>query len=778
MQMISDDARLASNKPVGESINRVEGKGKVSGYAKYSADYTFHDLAYAVLVQSEIPNGLVAAETLKRDTAKSAAAPGVLRVLNPLNCPPLNVLPRDLTFDLPLERRPPLSDLTVQHVGQHIAMVIAESPEMATFASSLFDLEYKLLPPLLHFDDVLASDVEPDEKEGQVRHGSYLPDHFVKLEEEKLQDARGSNEEPQGVRVSARYSTPINTHYPIELSSTIAAWEGEVLTIHDSTRWITGERRAIAAYLGMAEEKIRILSPLVGGAFGSKSFLWMHVVLAAVAAREVGRPVKLVLTRDQMFSSTGHRPRTQQNISLVADAEGKILSTVHRTHTETSTVAHFCEPTGLSTRFLYHSPRMIVSHRVARINSPTPCFMRGPGEAPGLFALEVAMDELAWEVGLDPVELRRRNHADFDQASGKPWSSKHLLECYDQAASRFGWKHRNPAPRSMKQNSVQVGWGMATATYPGRRMAAGCRVITDAIGKVHFSSATHEVGNGVRTVMTQVAAETTGLAIEDVEFSSGDSYYPDAPYSGASQTTATVGSAVYKAAQEWKFRLLGLIVQNPQSRFHGCQTDDLELDSGVIRFKGRPEENEVYCAALQLLSPVARMALNFEVKSDAGDQEKHAFQSFGAHFCEVEVDEDIGRATVTRWVGTFDCGRVLNPRLATNQIMGGITFGLGMALMEQVPYDPTTAQLIGEYYLPTHADRPDFDISFVEFPDTFLNPMGARGIGEIGICGVPAAIANAIFHATGKRLRQLPITLEHLMRPFVTVGRKSVANHE
>jgi xanthine dehydrogenase YagR molybdenum-binding subunit len=758
-----------TKSPIGASINRVEGKDKVTGRAKYSADHVVPDLAYAVLVQSEVPRGSVTFESLQRRAAEAALAPGVLHVLSPLNCPALQVLPRDLTFDLPLERRPPLSDLTVQHVGQHMAVVIANSLENATFAASLMDLEYETLPPLLNFESVLASTCAPDEKGGQIRHGSYLPDHFVKLEEEKLQDSRGALDEPHGVRVSARYTTPINAHYPIELSSTIAFWEGDTLTLYDSTRWIAGERKALAAYLGLNEEKIHILSPLVGGAFGSKSFLWMHVVLAAVASREVKRPVKLVLTRDQMFSSTGHRPRTQQDIALVANTDGMIQSTTHHTLTETSTVGHFCEPTGLTTRFLYHSPHMAVSHRVARINSPTPCFMRGPGEAPGLFALEVAMDELSYELGVDPVDLRRHNHVDFDQASGKPWSSKHLLECYDQAGARFGWERRSLTPRSMRRNGLQVGWGMATATYPGRRMPAGCRVATDANGKVHFSSATHEVGNGVRTVMTQIAAQTSGLTI-DVTFSSGDSHFPDAPYSGASQTTATVGSAVYGAALEWNKRAKEMVAQNSASRFQGCNAEELEIEAGIVRSKLLPDAGESYRVGLQ---PIPESKLTFDFRSDAGDQQQHAFQSFGAHFCEVEVDEEIGLATVTRWTATFDCGRVLNPKLATNQIMGGVTFGLGMALLEQVPYDAKTAQLIGEYYLPTHADRPEFDISFVEFPDNHLSPIGARGIGEIGICGVPAAIANAIFHATGKRLRQLPITIEQLMKPYAHAAQQA-----
>lgn len=765
-------------RTIGLGIDRVEGQDKVTGRARYTADHPFANVVYGVLVQSEIPRGRIRPDSLASRLEKAQRARGVLHVLSPLNCPALRVLPRDLTFDLPLERRPPLSDLTIQHVGQHVALVIADSMENATFAASLIDLEYEEKVPLLTAREVLNAKPEADAKDGQIRHGSYFPDHFVKLEEEKLQDSRGSkNNEEGAVRVATQYTTPINAHYPIELSATTAFWEGDSLTIYDTTRWITGERRAIAAYFGMPEDRVHILSPLVGGAFGSKSFLWMHVVLAAVAARQVNRPVKLVLTRDQMFSSTGHRPRTEQEISLIADAQGKIQSSEHHTLTETSTVAHFCEPTGLSTRFLYSSPHMAVSHQVARINAPTPCFMRGPGEAPGLFALESSMDELAYRLGLDPLELRRRNHVDYDQASGKPWSGKHLLECYEQASDRFGWRDRPSAPRSLKRNGVQVGWGMATATYPGRRMAAGCRVTTNQDGTVRFATATHEVGNGVRTVMTQVAAATAGLPLDLVSFVSGDSAFPDAPYSGASQTTATVGSAVHKAGSEWKRHAIEIVTQNSASALCGLVPTDVDLVEGIFQSKTDPRKREAYAVFQRRITETERTkGLSFESHSDAGEQEKYAFQSFGAHFCEVEVDERIGRATVTRWTATFDCGRVLNPKLARNQIMGGITFGLGMALLERLPYDAKTAKLIGEYYLPTHADRPEFDISFVEFPDYLLNPVGARGIGEIGVCGVAAAISNAIFHATGKRLRDLPVTLEQLMQPFPTdwtIGRTS-----
>lgn len=722
----------------------------MTGRARYTADTAVEGLTYAAIVQSQVPRGTVIEDSLRDSASRAGAAPGVLHVLTPLNCPVLQRLPVDMTFDLPMERRPPLSDLTIQHVGQHLAVVVADSPERATYAAGLFDLRYQNAAP----------QPDADGPGGEIRYGSYLPDHFVKLDEEKLQDHRGPAEEHRlPARVSANYTTPLNAHYPIELSATIARWDGDLLTVHDATRWITGERAALAAYLGLPEANVRVISPLVGGAFGSKSFLWMHVVLCAVAARQLERPVKLVLTRNQMFSSTGHRPRTHQSVTLIADDSGALASIEHHTRTETSTVAHFCEPAGLSSRFLYRSPRLVVSHRVDRINAPTPCFMRGPGEAPGLFALESAIDELAAELEMDPLALRIRNHADVDQTNGKPWAGKHLLDCYRQGAERFGWDKRPPAPRSLSAGGVQIGWGMATATYPGRRMPASCSVRTAPDGAVTFACATHEIGTGVRTAMSQVATDASGLSPAQLTFESGDSLFPDAPYSGASQTTATVGSAVHAAAVQWRSRLLAMVSADDQTPFHGLAELSV-VDGDVVGAQQRIAVADIIARGGQRYTD----ELTFTVSVDAGGQADTVSQSFGAHFCEVEVDEEIGRATVTRWVAVMDCGRVLNPMLARNQVMGGITFGVGMALLEQVPYDSGTAQLIGEYYVPTHADRPDFDITFVDEPDYALDPIGVRGIGEIGACGVPAAVANAIFHATGRRIRDLPITVEQLMR--------------
>ena len=757
---------------VGQSRNRVDGRDKVTGRAAYTSDTPVENISYAALVQADIPHGDIEPAELRPAVAPALGSPGVLYVLHPGNRPPLRELPADLTDDLPLERRLPLGDLTVQHFGQHMALVVAETLEQATYAAGLIRPRYRELAPVVSPQAVVAGSATSSSDAGQVRGGYYYPDHFVKLQEEKLQEVRGRyTASPDDVSLAGAYETPVMHHNPIELAATIASWDGDTLTLHETTRWITGTRRAIACYLGMSEEKVRILAPFVGGAFGAKSFHWAHTVLTAVAARAVGRPVKLVLTRAQMFTSNGHRPAVTQRLALVSDPQGRLRSTGHHVLTHTSTVAQFTEPAGVSTRILYESPHLALSHVVARVHAPTPCFMRGPGEAPGLFALEVAMDDMAHRLNLDPVEFRLRNHADTDQAAGKPWSSKHLRECYREAGERFGWGRRPAAPRSVQRGHLQVGWGMATATYPGRRMPAGCGVRLNGEGSFEFSAATHEIGNGVRTVMCQIAADAAGIPMERISFCSGDSAFPDAPYSGASQTTATVGSAVHAAAGQLKERLLAAATADPASRLHGVPTTELDLVAGVVRHRGRVDLAE---SVSDLIDRATAAGLHepFRLVARAGNASLEEFgcQSFGAHYCEVEVDEEIGRINVTRWVGTYDCGRIMNPKLARSQIIGGITFGLGMALLEATIYDANTrAPLnanLGEYHVATHADTPEFDITFTDFPDYHLDPMGARGVGELGTCGVPAAIANAIFHATGRRFRRLPITAEGLLKPF------------
>ncbi len=662
---------------IGTPQNRVDGRDKVTGRVLFTFDTVIENVAHAALVQASIPYGTIDAADIESAIAPALRSDGVLHVLHPENCPKLRALPSGLTDDLPMERRPPLGDLNVHYFGQHLAMVVAETPEQATCAASLIQFRYKALVPVVSAYEVVTRSSEASSDSGQVRGGVYYPDHFVKLQEEKLQETRGTFMPARDdLQTTETYETPVMHHNPIELVATIASWEDDRLTLHETTRWINGTRRAIACYLDMPEEKVRILAPFVGGSFGSKSFHWTHTVLTAVAARIVHRPVKLVLDRAQMFTSNGHRPATVQQLSLVAGPRGEIRSTEHHVLTHTSTVGQFTEPAGISTRILYASPHLAISHTVARINAPTPCFMRGPGEAPGLFALEVAVDDMAYRLGIDPLEFRLRNHADSDQAAGKPWTGKHLRECYREAAKRFGWSRRPNAPRSMQRDGVQVGWGMSTATYPGRRMPAGCSVLLDANGVFQFAAATHEIGNGVRTVMCQVAADVSGLPMPRVSFLSGDSTFPDAPYSGASQTTATVGSAVHAAAEQVKDRLLDFAANDAASPLHGVPTTDLDLAEGLIAHRHAPTWGEPVQALIDRVVSTGQCE-RFRLVARAGnaDLENFACQSFGAHFCEVEIDEKIGRASVTRWVGTYDCGRIINPKLARSQIIGGITFG-------------------------------------------------------------------------------------------------------
>lgn len=753
--------RREQRMSVGRPMVRVDGLAKVLGCAKYAGDVALPGTVHAVLVQSTVPHGRLIA----METEHASRAHGVLAILTPFNCPMLAELPAEITNILPSERRPPLSDDAVEYAGQHLAIVVAETLEEALYAGAMLPARYEESEALLRAATV-AERLGPDgAQDGRIRGGTYLPDHFTKIENEKLQYARGSIEGSRPL-VAESFATPVEHQNPIEPSSTLAAWDGDQLLLYDSTRWLQGSRKTMAAYLQIPEERIRVVSRYVGGAFGSKGFLWQHVVLAAVAAFAVRRPVKLVLERAQMFTSVGHRPETQQELAISAAADGELTGLEHHTLSSTSTVGDFTEPCGMSSRNLYTCPNVRISHRVARTHSATPCFMRAPGEASGVFALESAMDEVAVALGMDPMALRMRNYAGRDQDGDKPWSSKHLDECYGVGAERFGWERRDARPRSMTRGRLQVGMGMATACYPGRRSEASARATVGTDGRVVVSAATHELGTGVRTVMTQIAAEALGIPMEEIRFVCGDSELPEAPYTGASQTSATVGPAVQKAASGLRERLIRLAIEDASSSVHGLDAAAVELGDGWLSGADGGSRREHYRS---VLARHPEVQLVEEAKAAAGEEMKELrFDSFGAHFAEVLVDEDTGEVRVSRWVGVFDGGRILNPRTARSQIMGGIVFGIGMALMEKTHYDgrwglPVNASL-AEYHVPTNADVPETDISFVEYPDFRFNPLGVRGIGELGIVGAPAAIANAIFHATGRRIRELPITPEKLMR--------------
>ncbi|GAA6615489.1 xanthine dehydrogenase family protein molybdopterin-binding subunit [Scytonema sp. NUACC26] len=736
------------NEVVGKPIDRSEARIKVTGEARYTAEWQLENLTHAVIVQSAIANGRV----IDIDTTAAETAPGVLAIVTHKNAPKLNPLPEDLTEKKPCERRQPLQDDIVYYYGQHLAIVVAETLEQAEYAAELVRVNYEEQPP--HFQ------IEQEKEQASE------PELF--FDREKLQVHRGDVAQALAtadIKLEQTYTTPIEHHNPIEMSATIANWDGEELTLHDTTRWLKGVQRIVAHSFGMPQSQVRAICPYIGGAFGSKGFIWGHVILTAIAAKQVNRPVKLVLTRPQMFTSVGYRPRTIQTLTLSASKDGKLTAIRHAIFTQTSMIADFIEPCGLTTCNLYACPNLEVTHKLVRLNYNTPTFMRAPGEASGMFALESALDELAIALNIDPVTLRLMNDTDINPETGQPWSSKYLKECYQQAAERFGWQQRNPTPRSMKDGNLLVGWGMATAAYPSRRQPASAKVIVFADGRVVVQSATHDFGNGTYTGMNQLAADALGLPLEKVQFQLGDSQFPPAPVSGGSWTTVSVGTAVVTAAKATKSKLIRMAVADKASPLYGVEEEEIVVSDGRLFPKNQPDKTDSYA---KILNRTQQPSVETQSDTEPGDeQKKYSFQSFGAHFAEVKINPLLGEIRVTRFVGVFDSGTILNPKLVRSQLIGGITFGIGMALMEETVSDPNlggfvTANL-ADYLVPVHADIPDIDVAFINKPDPYINPMGARGLGELGIVGAAAAIANAVYHATGKRIRELPITPDKLM---------------
>ena len=714
---------------IGQPLPRVDGRLKVTGRATYAAEFARPKLTYGALIQSTIANGRV----VKIDLSAAKSAPGVIGILTRENAPHFRPYPDDLSrADAPGESRVPLQDDEIHYAGQHLGVVVAESFEQATYAVSLVRVTYQTQPPVVTLDDERA------------QKNAISPEKFAGRE--ALQVKRGDVDAALATaahKIDFVYSTPIENHNPIETYSTTAEWEApDRVLIHECTRGIKQLQRVVANAFGLPQENVRIVCPFIGGAFGSKGFQWSHTLLAAAAAKQVQRPVKLTLTRPQMFDSAGQRARTEQRLSIGVDKTGKLVALRHATTTHSSPTHDYTEPCGNTSRMLYSCPNVEVSHRLVRLNLTTPCPMRAPGETPGVFALECAVDELAYEIGVDPVEFRLRNYAEIDEYQNRPWSSKKLRECYERGAEKFGWSNRNKKPGSMRAaEGSQIGFGMATAIYPAGQQKAGATAILNKDGTVVVRSATHEIGTGTYTGMSQFAADTLGIPIEKIRFELGDSQFPYAPNNGGSWLTASVAPAVMGACTELKKKVVDIA---------GSWPDDSMQLTNLFERSGQEQ-----------------IQAEFNSEPNREEREKFSFFSYGAVFVEVQVDP-FGQVRVRRAVGIYDMGRMINPRLARSQILGGMLFGFSTALMEATVPDPNVGRIVNpnlaEYHVAVHADTPpEFDIDFINEPDPHMPDLGARGIGEIGIVGVPAAVANAIFHATGKRVRDLPITLDKLI---------------
>jgi xanthine dehydrogenase YagR molybdenum-binding subunit len=760
---------------IGQPVDRVDGILKVTGAARYAAEFPIQGLTYGVIVQSTITKGRI----LNIHTAAAEQLPGVLAILTHKNA--MRLQPPGESGDpgagkLGEKELLPLQSDIIYYNGQHIALVIAETFEQAEFAATQIKVEYAEDQYILEIAQAMDSARQPARSltgNIQFRRGDIT---------RALKTAEVSIEET--------YSTPVYHHNPMEPHATIAVWRGDQLTVYDSTQSVLGSRSSIARVLNIPPEKIRLISLFIGGGFGCKGFTWPHSILAPMAARQIGKPVKIVLDRQQMFTGNGRRARTIQQIGLGATRDGRLTAIRHDTLTETSFVDDFVETAGLVTSILYPCPDLQVTHTLVRINKGTPTPTRAPGEAPGSFAFEVALDELAYKLKIDPVEIRLRNYAIVNPENGKVWSSKHLDECYRRGADTMGWASRNSTPGSMREGELLVGYGMATACYPANRSASSARVTVYADGHAVAESCTQDLGTGTYTIMTQIVADALGLSLDKVHCRLGDSSLPKGANSGGSQTAASVGPPMRAAALEVRSKLIRLAIGDKRSPLYGRTEDSILINDGSLSSPNAAaidsytqilSRNKLPSMAAGATTQVSTREnakppetrdpseiSNDAVRQDeAVDRSQYAFHSFGAHFVKVLVNPRTGMTHVDHCVSVMDIGRVLNGKTARNQIMGGMIFGIGMALMEGTVYDPGKGRIVtrdlANYLLPVHADMPAFDIQFLDIPDPYISPIGARGIGEIGITGITAAIANAIYHATGKRIRDIPITPDKLL---------------
>lgn len=739
---------------VGRDIARVDGPVKVTGTARYSAEVVLPGLVYAAVVGAGVPSGRIA----RIDASVAERSDGVLAVLTHRNLPQVAdvlLLPSLIGVAAPGESFFPMQDDIVHYAGQPVAVVVAESHEQVQHAAGLVRVDYDEIESITTIDQGRAEAYEPERIFAGLVPG--------RTERGQVDDALEAAE----VRVDAEYRFAANHHNPIEPSATTAVWDGDQLTLYDSTQGITAAQQTVAALLGLSPTQVRVVTQFVGGSFGCKAMVWPHVTLAALAARHVGRPVRLVLTRGQMFTSCGHREEQEQRITLGATRDGRLTALRHHKASVTSPFDDWAEPAFGASAQVYACPNYEGVYRLVRGNTMTPTFTRGPGEGAGMFTLECAMDELAYELDLDPIELRLRNVADVDPSTGHLWSSHGLRECYERGARRFGWNRRNPVPRSEREGNWLVGTGMATAGYPVplfmHTQRARARVYAD--GRAVVQTATQEFGTGIATAMTQVGADGLGIPLEDVRFELGDTELPNASACVGSAGAGMISAAVHTAATALRDQLIARAIADDRSPLHGADPRAVVVDRGRMTRLDRADTGETYRDLLgrNFLSDAEAVGTWDPPPMDT----PHGLLTFGAQFARVAVDVDLGVVRVRHMVGAFAPGRVLNPRTARSQLMGGMLWGLGQALLEGNRMDPRRGRWakagLGDYLVAVNADAPEIDIELIDVHDDIVNPLGVKGVGEIGQVGAAAAIANAVFHATGYRARELPIAIEHLL---------------
>jgi xanthine dehydrogenase YagR molybdenum-binding subunit len=735
---------------VGQPMDRTDGLLKVTGEARYAAEFPAARIAHAVLVTSPISSGSIASI----DASRAQSLPGVLLVMTYQNAPRLPDGGRPALAPPAGRHLSLLQDNQIHYSNEPVALVVADTLEHATDAARQLRIGYQSAPGVHDFVSAKANahaPVSPQGRQTDTQRG----DLDAGL-------ASGS------VRIDAVYTTPVEHHNPMEPHATMAHWDGPQLTLYDSTQGVSGARTAVAKTLGISPDDVRVISPFIGGGFGCKGSSWSHVALCAMASKQTGRPVRLALTRPQMFGSVGARPHTEQHFTLAARRDGTLTAMRHDSFSNTSMIEDWTETCCMVTRMLYAVPNQVTTHRLVKMNLGTPTFMRAPGETTGSFALESAMDELAWALRMDPVALRLKNYAEVDPQENKPFSSKALRQCYEIGAEKFGWSRRSSTPRSMRSGNTLIGLGMATATYPANRSPASAiaRILPD--GTAMVASGTQDLGTGTYTVMTQVSADALGFPPDKIHFALGDSTLPQAPGSGGSQSAASVAPAVHDACMQVRSQLIALALADNASPVHGMDLSDVSVENGWVVSRSNPSLRD---PAGAILARAGGKPIEAVVSVKPGEERsQYSMHSFGAVFAEVHVDSDLGTIRVPRIVGVYDVGRVLNQKTARSQMMGGMVWGVGAAFEEDTLLDSRYGRFVNmnlaEYHVPVNADIGALDISFIGEPDPHINSLGVRGIGEIGLTGVVAALANAVYHATGVRVRDLPITLDKVMTPM------------
>ncbi|HEY8560042.1 MAG TPA: xanthine dehydrogenase family protein molybdopterin-binding subunit [Pyrinomonadaceae bacterium] len=717
-------------KYIGKEMSRVDGVAKVTGRAKYAAEFQVANAAYGFIVTSTIAKGAIKSI----DTKEAEKQTGVIKIYTHLNAPKTQAKGDDFTA---------LQSDKIVFSAQPIALVVAETFEQARFAARLVKATYAEEKAVTEISKVQAQPSGGPPKRGNPQ--------------EVFQSAP--------VKIEAEYTIPIEHHNPMELHGAIALWEGDRLTMFNKTQGVKDVQDHLAKSFGLKPENVQVISPFVGGAFGAALNPHYYPFLAAFAARDLKRPVKVNYTRRQMFTGHGYRPFTWQKVSIGADQNGKLQSIIHEAVGNTSTFENFAEnPNGFG-RTLYECPNYDTPYKLAKLDLPTPTWMRAPGAVSGAFALESAIDELAYALKIDPLELRLINYAEKDPQTGKPFSSKALREAYKQGAAKFGWERRKLEPRSMRDRSWLVGWGMATGIWGAMQLPATARITLKADGTAHVGSATADIGPGTYTVITMIAAEYLGIAPDKVKFDLGDSALPNAPVQGGSFTTASVGTAAHGAALAIKQKIFELAVKEQNSPLAGATIDDVEMSGGNLSLKN-DSSKRVAIAELMRKNDLTEISETYTSRPNP-ERQKYATQAHGAQFVEVKVDEDLGIVKVTRVVEATAVGRIVNPKTSHSQEMGGVVWGIGMALHEETAIDHRYGRMmttdLASYHVPVNADVQRVETAFVEEDDKIVNPLGVKGMGELCMVGIPAAIANAIFHATGKRVRDLPITPDKLL---------------